>query len=280
MREFPVFVPWKDVHVAAVVAAPDGPPRGLALLSTGMGASRSHRYQVWAVAAERLAARGIASVRFEYAWVHDSTGSVDRVRAFVAPVEQATTVVRFAQAATGADKVIAVGNCYGANLALALAATMEDCVGALCILPEKVERRGLPAVVRRLAGWKAFRLLRSSRRLRRLVMRSSGRLDTRVRFHGPLPAALERSRVVFLYEQEALEGGPDPFSEIRATTELLSEAQRSRFELQVAQCRGLRKFGSVESQQTVLDALLAMAEQCFAPARESAASRQENSARR
>ena len=76
MTEYPVFVPWRGGHLAAVVALPERPVRGLVVLSTGTGAPRSHRHQVWAVAAERLAAGGFASVRWEYPGLHDSTGSV------------------------------------------------------------------------------------------------------------------------------------------------------------------------------------------------------------
>ena len=46
-------IAWVAV-VARVVAVPDGAPRGLVLLSTGLGGSRSHRYQLWAIAARRL----------------------------------------------------------------------------------------------------------------------------------------------------------------------------------------------------------------------------------
>lgn len=261
MREFPVFVPFEGEHLAAVVTAPPAEARGLVLLSTGLGAPRSHRHQVWALAAERLAARGMASVRFEYPGVHDSTGSAERVTVADLPTREAMEVARFALAATGAGRVVAVGNCWGAQLAVTVAALMDQCVGAVCVLPETVEPGSLDAVVRRAAGRRLIGILRSSASLRRLV-RPVRRLtqDTSRALRGDLPQALGRCEVLFLYDSDHLEIGPHAIGKVRAMVDHLPTTQRERFELRILPGRGLARFGSVEVQECLLQTLVSWCE--------------------
>lgn len=266
MKEFPVFVPAGGEHVAAVVSAPDAEPRGLVMLATGLGAPRSHRYQVWAAAAERLAGRDIASVRFDYPGLHDSTGSAEEVGPAV-PILEAREVVALARAATGADRVVAVGNCWGAQLAVALAADLDECVGAMSILPETVEPGGLDTAFRRAAGRRVLGLLRSRRMLRRLAG-PLRRIDSRVNraLAEVLPRALERSRVLLLYDREHLDGGPHAVGRIQALVDRLPEERRRNFELRVISGRGLARFGSVEVQDTLLDTIVHWVEGCFSEA--------------
>src|SRR5439155_20894003 len=138
VRDFPVFVPWRGEHLAAVVAVPEGRPRGLAVFSSVPGSPRTHRHQVWARAAERLGDRGIASVRFEFVGLDDSTGTSVEVSMAVSPLDQILAVTRFAQRAVGVDPLVAAGNCLGAQAALALAAELPECTGAVCMLPPAV----------------------------------------------------------------------------------------------------------------------------------------------
>src|SRR5690348_676174 len=97
MREYPVFVPWREGYLAAVVAVPDAPARGIVLLPSVPGGPRSHRHQVWAVAADRLARAAIASVRWDLPGLYDSTGSAPTVSMRATPLEQAVAVARFAR---------------------------------------------------------------------------------------------------------------------------------------------------------------------------------------
>jgi len=264
VREFPVFVPYGDEHVAAVVAVPERTPRGLVVLATGLGAPRSHRYQVWAVAAQRLAESGIASVRFDYPGLHDSTGSAEEIRTSRPPTEQTMAVAEFARRATGAREIVAVGNCWGAHLAVALAARMDGCVGAICILPETVEPGRVDGALRRAAGRKVAGLLRSNRTLRR-VLRPLRHLDLQAKqaVRDLLPRALERARVLFLYDREHLDTGPHEVGKVRALLARLPEGSRGRFELRLISGRGLARFGSVEVQDSLLDAMLEWTEERF-----------------
>jgi pimeloyl-ACP methyl ester carboxylesterase len=268
VREFPVFVPYGDEHVAAVVTVPDGQPRGLVVLATGLGAPRSHRHQVWAVAAERLARSSIASVRFDYLALHDSTGSAQELRS--PPTGEAMAVAQFARRAIGAGEVIAVGNCWGAHVALNVAARMEACVGAVCILPETVEPGRAGSALRRAPGRKMARLLQSNRKIRRILKPLKRRdVQPSQAVRDLLPRALERSKVLFVYDEEHLDSGRREFGMVRALLDRLPEDVRGRFELHLIPGRGLARLRSVEVQESLLTTILEWAEERFLPEREA-----------
>lgn len=276
MREFPVFVPCAGDHLATVVAVPDGHPRGVVVLSSVPGSPRSHRYQIWATAAERLAERGIASTRFEYRGLDDSTGSAPEVSMQVTPLEQILAVTRFAQRAVGVDGVVAAGNCLGAQSALALAAELPECSGAVCMLPRVVKSGAVRGVVDRASGGRARVALRSRRWLRRLSSLGLARFDLKVRgpIVDPLPRALGHARVLFLYDQVDLASRSRAFPKVRSLVNRLPASARARFELRVLNERGLERFASIGVQEAALDALVDWADRCFpAPVPASAPAR-------
>ena len=119
MREYPLFVPHDSGHLAAVLTVPDDDADGLVVLVTGIGAPRSHRFQMWTRLARRLADRGLASVRFDYHGMGDSTGTAlewgddwDTVL-----LAETMAVANEAMRATGTRRVAIAGNCAGAELA-------------------------------------------------------------------------------------------------------------------------------------------------------------------
>jgi pimeloyl-ACP methyl ester carboxylesterase len=264
-REFPVFVPWREEHLAAVIAVPEGTPRGLVVLSTGLGAPRSHRYQVWAKASDELARSGVASIRWEYRGMHDSSGSLIQISTAEVPMEQNRTVAEFAQRALGVSKVVGVGNCYGAQVALGMAADQEDCLGAICILPEGVEPGRLSSALRRAGGRKVACFLRSHRALHRLLG-PIRRINVRARraLSGALPRALARTSVLFLYDRDGLDEGPTDFSKIKVIIDRLPQAHRARCELRVIADGGLDRFGSIETQAAAIQAIVGWAGERFA----------------
>lgn len=264
MNEYPVFVPWGEDHLAAVITVPEGEPRGLVVLSGVPGAPRSHRYQVWARAAERLCDAGAASVRWEYMGLDDSTGSVTEVSMAVTPIDQTLAVTRFAQQAVGVDKVVGVGNCMGAQSALSLAADLAECVGAVCILPQVTKQLATRRAFRRAARGRLGFL--RSKLLRRLVIGPFSRLGPGMRptVRDPLPKALEHGRVLFAYDREHLESRSRAFPRIRAVVKRLPAAHRRRFELRVLPSWGLDRFGSLESQESALDAIVDWVDRCLA----------------
>ena len=138
MSEHPVFIPHGAERLAAIVTVPDGPPRGLALLLQGLGAPRSHKYGVWTRTARALADRDIASVRFDYQSIGDSTGTLV-ADLHHPPVEEAIVVANTTMGILGVEAVAAVGNCMGARTALAVGSRLAGCVSVACVLPGNLE---------------------------------------------------------------------------------------------------------------------------------------------
>ena len=106
-REYPVWIPVDDHHIAAIVALPEGDPRGVVLFTTGgAGAPRSQRFRLWTRAARELADRGIASVRMEYEGVGDSTGA-GRIglKWSQLPTDDVIEVAKFAMSVTGTTQL-------------------------------------------------------------------------------------------------------------------------------------------------------------------------------
>jgi pimeloyl-ACP methyl ester carboxylesterase len=125
-REHPIFVPFGDGHIAAVVTTPRSSPRALVLLLTGWGATRSHRSRIWTRVARSLAESGFASARFDYPGIGDSTGkaaaSMDDP-----PVGETLAVLDAARSITGDVDIAMVGNCIGALTAFSVAARVPEC---------------------------------------------------------------------------------------------------------------------------------------------------------
>src|SRR5256885_88632 len=94
----------------------------------GLGAPRSHRYSLWTRIARTVAARGLASVRFDYRGMGDSTGTciADLNQP---PVKEAIEVVQRTVETIDVPRVAVVGNCMGARAALGLALNFDSCTG-------------------------------------------------------------------------------------------------------------------------------------------------------
>ena len=209
MKERCAFVPCGNEFLATTVTVPDTEPRGLVSLCTGIGAVRSHRFQMWARVAERLADRGIASVRFEYAGMHDSTGSVSRPMLDEDWTDQLRAVVDFAKRATGPSPVIAAGNCIGATMSLQLAAESPDCIGVFGLIPPFGEASGVEASLRRATGRRALTFLKSSSWGRGVVKRLR-RLRRRNPLPESLPQALSHADVWFVMSTTTLASSWSP----------------------------------------------------------------------
>ena len=138
MTEYPLFLPFNGERLASVLTVPDDDPRALVLLLQGMGSPRSHKYRLWTRAARELAGRGLASLRFDYEELGDSTGS------FVAeldnpPIEEALAALHVTARQLGTHVLGVVGNCMGARAALGVAGRLHGCRFAVCILPGNLE---------------------------------------------------------------------------------------------------------------------------------------------
>jgi pimeloyl-ACP methyl ester carboxylesterase len=267
MREFPVFVPYGGEHLAAVVAVPDGDPNGLVLMTTGTGAPRSHRFQLWTRVARGLADRGVASVRLDYLGMGDSTGRVveRRMGQLGLRIEEAGAVASFAREALGVERVAGLGNCSGGLVALGVAANMPGCVGTACVLPRVLQPTSVNRMVIGLRGSKAAAVVRSHPTLWRLLGPLRGRKGkTRSAVRESMGAVLGSGRLLFVYSEKDTDAYND---ESRAKIDrLLAELpadHRQRFELRVLPDGPLAGFESIEAQRRVIDTVVPWLTECF-----------------
>jgi alpha/beta superfamily hydrolase len=256
IREHPVFVPYREEHLAAVLCEPEGPPKAMVLLVTGIGAPRSHRFQVWAKVARRLAQEGYASVRMDYGGLGDSTGSLQELPLIDAPWQEAEAVARFAMRAVGTSRMAVAGNCLGATVALRIAAEMPECVASAGILTRLRDPGATYQVLHRARGWKLGQMLRSNRFVRRVLVRRIKGLKGKALpgVQDQLSRALARERMLFIYS----EADDDVYSrEVQAMLDQmlakLPRERRDRFELRVIPEGPLARMESLSSQTKIID---------------------------
>jgi hypothetical protein len=128
---------------------------------------------MWTRTARGLAESGIASIRFDYPEMGDSTGEA-RPSMEAPPVEEALAVAAVGMEVTGVTELAVVGNCLGARTAFAVAGRVTGCKAVACVLINRPEalverparrraigvrakvakRRGLEQLIRRI-----FRLM-------------------------------------------------------------------------------------------------------------------------
>ncbi len=255
-REFPLFVPYAEEHLAAVLCVPDGQPKAVVLLLTGIGAPRSHRFQVWARVARRLAAQGYASVRMDYGGLGDSTGSLEELPLIEAPWHEAREVARFAMRAVGTDRLGIAGNCLGATVGLRVAAEMPESVATVGLLTRLRDPGATYQVLHRTRGWRVVSMLRSNRFVRRVVVRRlkglKGRSLPGVR--DQLSRALGHQNMLFVYSL----ADDDVYSrEVQTLLDTmlasLPRERRDRFELRILPEGPLARLESLTSQDAVID---------------------------
>ncbi len=266
MREFPVFVPFGRDRLAAVVAVPDAVPRGVTLLMTGAGPNRAHRLSAWTRTAQRLAERGIASVRFDYGSSGESTGSVTSWNASDLPVDEALAVTRFAMRATGVQRVAVAGSCLGAWTALEIAAEMPECTG-LVFMPGHAPILAL-ADRTRLGRRRRRKRMRGLRRVQRLGAKLA-RIVTRPfrrrrKWRLPHARALDHARVLFLFGEREYAPKGRARADMEVLAAELAPEQAARCEVRVLPIRSLRTFHSLETRDAMIDAIVGWADELFA----------------
>jgi pimeloyl-ACP methyl ester carboxylesterase len=195
MNECPMFIPFGEEHLAAVLSLPETEPRALVLFLQGLGAPRSHRNRVWTRMARDMGERGIASIRFDYPEIGDSTGRLDAS----SPVDQAVAVVEFAMRVTGVDSFGVVGNGRGMRTALTLASRNRSCTSLGCLLLgyNKLLRGGGHTTAFRAVRNATLKTPRLRRQLRRLA--STDRRLPRFRFTPELTQAVRSTDVMLFF---------------------------------------------------------------------------------
>jgi hypothetical protein len=269
MRDYPIFVPHGQEHLAVVLTLPDQEILGLTLLFTGVGATRSHRYQLWTRTARRLAERGVAVARMEYLGVGDSTGEVPRWQrsAHGSQLEQAASLADTAMRVVGVDSFGVVGNCFGALVALDLMAGSDACTGAVCFLP-LVDEGAVQRVRRRARRWAALSSLGRSRLGQRLVVEPARRVTSRVdgRLASAVRGALSHGRVLFVYGQEDQAAAGAIRAGVQRALARLPAGHRGRFDLVVLPER-LTWFDSMTGREAAIETVEGFMAEHWAKAR-------------
>lgn len=208
VREFPIFVPFDDDHLATVVTVPDGPPRGLVVLLQGLGGGRSHRYQLWTRAARELAESGLASIRMDYREMGDSTGSSSG-SLNEPPVREILEVIRVGMRATRVTSCAVLGNCMGGRAALRIAQELQGCLAVGVIItdnPQNYVGRAREAAVQ------VSKTRRFARKVRRRISSKRGSVERRERapmqWIPEIPATLGVRPLLLLYVGPAKFGRP------------------------------------------------------------------------
>jgi len=195
--EHPFFVPFGEDNLSTVVTLPSDPPQGLAILLQGLGAPRSHRYSLWTRIARTVANRGLASVRFDYRGMGDSTGTC-AADLNQPPSAEALVVVKRTAEMLDTPRVAAVGNCMGARTALTVALGLESCAGIGFVLQDS-----LHAVVQspRPSQWTRVRsrLAAKAPTLLRRARRSLREQSSRPRFLPEVGVAASTMNTLFLF---------------------------------------------------------------------------------
>lgn len=275
MRRFPVFVEWDGGdHVAAIVSVPDGEPEGLVASLAGTGRHNLVGSTMCAQLSQRLAAKGLASVRLDYAGVGDSPGLVPSwtLSDVGAAARQARAVLAAAMEALAVDRFVAVGTCYGTRVALTLVRE-PSCAGAVCLAPPVLDYGGLARLSRQPGGRSVLSFVRSNAALRRLARPLRGTLQPRKPAAGVVDALahLDRVPIAFLYGTPSFD---DHYS--AQAQEVLDEAlaslpsaARERFELRMLPWGPLSTFDilSPGEQDEVLDVVVPLVQRSFLSAR-------------
>lgn len=256
MRQFPVFVPYGDEHLAATLSVPDAEPEAVVLLLAGTGAPRSHRFQLWTRTARALADAGLASIRLDYRGIGDSRGRVDQDVLGDYRLDQAMTAARFGMRACGVDRLAVVGNCSGGLVGLGVTAQMPECQTAVMILPRLAQIGGVSRAAIEVRKSRFGAVVRRHPLLRKVAHRTlKGRRDM------PTPmmaqafqGALSRARLLFIYSEHDL----DPY--VSRSRRLLEHVvadlppdRRARVETKLIDEGPLAGFESHAVQQDVIE---------------------------
>ena len=259
MKEWPVFIPHRRERLGGVITlGDDDATRGVVLLITGLGAPRSHQHRLWTTLARRLAAHRLATIRFDYLGMGDSTsfmlddGPLDRGSL----VDQARSALSTAVRGTRNQRIAVVGNCVGARAALEVAAGARDCVGAVCILPALAPPGFSARAGSRLANTRLGSALLRSGTARRMIRTAGPGLGDPIDADllRVLPAALRHGRVLFLYGERDRRTEPARAAVERSLAKS-PVAERARCEFRSVPDISLEGFDQPESRSSTMGAV-------------------------
>jgi dienelactone hydrolase len=273
VREYPLFVRHGSDRIAAVLSVPEsGPLRGLVLQLMGVGPDEIVGSMMFQRMARRLADRGLASLRLDYAGTGDSTGTVSSwsLAELGAETEQARTALQTARDAIEAQRFAVAGICYGGRIALELIKD-KDCVGALCMSPPVIEYGTWTKTRRKVRKWKLVSYVKSNQFLRTVLVRP---LRRAVAERKPTERAvqalgeLDHARVLYLWSESEVSRD---YSRDRAAkrlvrlTQSLPAEHRARHGVQLTPTGPLSGFDllSPGDQVFILDLVVEWLDECF-----------------
>lgn len=264
MREVPVFIPRTGGHLAAVITIPRSEPTGLVLLLTGIGLPQVIGGNLWSRVASHLTEHSLASVRFDYEGIGESTGLVTQfaLSETESVVEQALAVLETTRRALGVKRFALAGSCIGSRVTLELA-RRPDCLAAVCLAAPLIDPGSWTRMRRRSQRWRLAAFIRSQRALRKAVVGPVKRVLTKSSASGKLiesvMAAVGHARLLFLYS----ESPRDYYSErikrlLDDTGAALSEEERQRFEVRILREGPLTAFDALspEIQDVIVKAVV------------------------
>jgi pimeloyl-ACP methyl ester carboxylesterase len=144
-----------DARLLGMVTVPPTKPApvGAAFLTAGL-LHHVGPHRTYVQLARHLAARGLASIRFDRSGIGDSEPRTDGLRFAEASVLEAQAAMDVLQERLGIEQFVLIGICSGATQALLVAAADPRVVGVIAINPQS------PAVARSLALKAGVRKLR------------------------------------------------------------------------------------------------------------------------
>jgi pimeloyl-ACP methyl ester carboxylesterase len=200
-HETPLYLPAGDEHVFGIVTRPTVPPSGTAVLCLHAGARNMSR--IYTRLCRESAGAGHTAVRMDFHGCGDSSGVLVDLTVSGQTMLDVDVAVRWL-VDQGFQRVVVVGNCWGALVALVAASRHRQVVSACLISPPLgVIETGVSATKNRKGHDRLIRVLSDGLRLRvarMLVMdrRYRAWVAARVarRVSRSLPAWLGRNRAV------------------------------------------------------------------------------------
>jgi hypothetical protein len=267
-EEFPVFIPFGDDHLCAIVCAPkvaNGIDVGAVLL-TGGNYTRTHRNRMWVKTARALAAEGIPSIRLDYHGIGDSTGSA--LFELEVPFDaDAVCAAEFLQKSTGVTHLALAATCFGGRGAMAAAAQLPNAISATIfpvplVVPNDTKsvrlRQRVKTQLRQFRVTSALLERPSVTRTRTKIVakRDDSADQVSPRFKRDLLSFSQRGTVRFVFG----EFSPDLPGLRRCLSEIdhqLTAVQKSRITLDLVTGTDLQRFQSLPDQDIVIERTVA-----------------------